>query len=187
MSQNPKPLLRKEFHQLNEQGCERVAAATAELVLKALRLDHQNKTAVQIALRGELGAGKTTWVRAFLRACGIRDRVKSPSFSVVESYEIDLDGCALPVHHIDFYRQTSPAEWSSAGLRDLFAQRAIVLIEWPQRAAGLPPPNIELAIAWEGDIRGEAPRRMTIEFFNRPLGPAFDGPLRQWIADVDKS
>ena len=59
-----------------------------------------------------------------------------PKTMVVESYEINLEGAALPIHHIDFYRQASPADWSSAGLRDLFAQQAIVLIEWPQRAAG---------------------------------------------------
>jgi len=187
MSQNPKPLLRKEFHHLDTQACERIAAATARLVLQALRHDRHNTTAVQIALRGELGAGKTTWVRGFLRACGIRDRVKSPSFSVVESYEIDLEGAALPIHHIDFYRQASPADWSSAGLRDLFAQRAIVLIEWPQRAAGLPAVHIALELAWEDDVSGDAPRCLTIEFFNRPDGLSFDGPLPQWIADVDRS
>jgi tRNA threonylcarbamoyladenosine biosynthesis protein TsaE len=183
MSQNPKPLLRKEFHHLDAQACERIAAATARLVLQALRQDRHNKTAVQIALRGELGAGKTTWVRA----CGIRDRIKSPSFSVVESYEIDLEGANLPIHHIDFYRQTSPADWSSAGLRDLFAQRAVVLIEWPQRAAGLPAAHIALELAWEDDVSGDAPRCLTIEFFNRPEGLSFDGLLPQWITDVDKS
>ena len=187
MSQNPKPLLHKEFHHLDAQACERIAAATAQLVLQALRQDHHPRIAAQITLRGELGAGKTTWIRGFLRACGIRDRVKSPSFSVVESYEIDLEGAALPVHHIDFYRQTSPTDWSSAGLRDLFTQRAIVLIEWPQRAAGLPEAHIELELDWEDDVSGDAPRCLMIKFFKRPDGLSFDSLLPQWIADVDKS
>ncbi|MFP5397919.1 MAG: tRNA (adenosine(37)-N6)-threonylcarbamoyltransferase complex ATPase subunit type 1 TsaE [Gammaproteobacteria bacterium] len=88
-----------------------------------------------IELRGDLGAGKTTFVRHLLRALGVSGRIKSPTYALVEPYE--LDGGA--VSHCDFYRFDDPREWDDAGLRDLFAAPGLKLVEWPERAAALLP------------------------------------------------
>jgi tRNA threonylcarbamoyladenosine biosynthesis protein TsaE len=96
-----------------------------------------------ITLHGPLGAGKTTFVRHLLRALGVQGRIKSPTYAVVEPYE--LPGCA--VSHFDFYRFDDPREWSDAGFRDLFAAPGLKLAEWPEKAeALLPQPDLALHI-----------------------------------------
>ena len=89
-----------------------------------------------IALRGDLGAGKTTFVRHLLRALGIAGRIKSPTYAVVEPHEAP-DG--LAIFHFDFYRFSDPREWDDAGFRDIFAGPGLKLAEWPDNAAGRIP------------------------------------------------
>jgi tRNA threonylcarbamoyladenosine biosynthesis protein TsaE len=89
-----------------------------------------------IELHGELGAGKTTVVRHLLRALGVQGRIKSPTYAVVEPYEVE----GLAIWHFDFYRFTDPREWEDAGFRDIFAGPGLKLAEWPENAAGLLPP-----------------------------------------------
>ena len=105
-----------------------------------------------IELHGELGAGKTTLVRHVLRALGVQGRIKSPTYAIVEPYEIGnsdrpelVEGpqpleAPLQVWHFDFYRFTDPREWEDAGFRDIFAGPGLKLAEWPENAAGLLPP-----------------------------------------------
>ncbi|MBL0141775.1 MAG: tRNA (adenosine(37)-N6)-threonylcarbamoyltransferase complex ATPase subunit type 1 TsaE [Betaproteobacteria bacterium] len=96
-----------------------------------------------VTLRGELGAGKTTLVRGLLRALGHAGRVKSPTYALVELYEVSR----LSLYHFDFYRFHDPSEWIDAGFRDTFNGRNICLIEWPERARGqLPPADLEVAL-----------------------------------------
>lgn len=89
-----------------------------------------------IALHGDLGAGKTTFVRHLLRALGIAGRIKSPTYAVVEPHEAP-DG--LAIFHFDFYRFNDPREWEDAGFRDIFAGPGLKLAEWPDNAAGHVP------------------------------------------------
>ena len=89
-----------------------------------------------IALHGDLGAGKTTFVRHLLRALGIEGRIKSPTYAVVEPHEAP-DG--LAIFHFDFYRFNDPREWDDAGFRDIFAGPGLKLAEWPENAAGRIP------------------------------------------------
>ena len=89
-----------------------------------------------IALQGDLGAGKTTFVRHLLRALGIAGRIKSPTYAVVEPHEAP-DG--LAIFHFDFYRFSDPREWEDAGFRDIFAGPGLKLAEWPENAAGRIP------------------------------------------------
>jgi tRNA threonylcarbamoyladenosine biosynthesis protein TsaE len=89
-----------------------------------------------IALHGDLGAGKTTFVRHLLRALGIEGRIKSPTYAVVEPHEAP-DG--LAIFHFDFYRFNDPREWDDAGFRDIFAGPGLKLAEWPENAVGRTP------------------------------------------------
>lgn len=92
-------------------------------------------------LYGDLGAGKTTFARAFLRALGVGERVKSPTYSLVEGYDI----CERRAFHLDLYRIADPGELEWLGLDSLAEPGAIVLVEWPERGAGaLPPVDLEL-------------------------------------------
>ncbi len=88
-----------------------------------------------IELHGDLGAGKTTLVRHILRALGVQGRVKSPTYAVVEPYELPN----LNIWHFDFYRFSDPREWEDAGFRDIFASPGLKLAEWPEKAAGFIP------------------------------------------------
>ena len=97
-----------------------------------------------IELHGDLGAGKTTFVRHLLRALGVPGRVKSPTYAVVEPYELP----DLNVWHFDFYRFSDPREWEDAGFRDIFASPGLKLAEWPEKAAGFIP-RADLAIQLE--------------------------------------
>jgi tRNA threonylcarbamoyladenosine biosynthesis protein TsaE len=88
-----------------------------------------------IELHGELGAGKTTLVRHLLRALGVQGLIKSPTYAVLEPYEVN----GLPVWHFDFYRFSDPREWEDAGFRDIFAGPGLKLAEWPENAGTLLP------------------------------------------------
>lgn len=87
-----------------------------------------------ITLEGDLGAGKTTFTRHLLQALGVQGRIKSPTYAVMESYEV-----GWPVAHFDFYRFSDPQEWEDAGFRDVFAAPGLKICEWPHKAAGLMP------------------------------------------------
>jgi tRNA threonylcarbamoyladenosine biosynthesis protein TsaE len=87
-------------------------------------------------LEGDLGSGKTTLVRALLRALGHTGPVKSPTYSLVEVYVIS----SLYFYHFDFYRFESPEEFLDAGLGEYFNDASICLVEWPEKAQGCAPP-----------------------------------------------
>ena len=113
-------------------------------------------SSVFITLHGELGAGKTTLVRHLLRALGVRGRIKSPTYAVVEPYELP----GLPVWHFDFYRFGDPREWEDAGFRDVFAAPGLKLAEWPEKAAALIP-SADIAINIEAI--DDTSRRATLQ------------------------
>jgi tRNA threonylcarbamoyladenosine biosynthesis protein TsaE len=95
-----------------------------------------------IELHGDLGAGKTTLARHLLRALGVHGRVKSPTYTIVEPYQVPLPPSQvspLQIWHFDFFRFNDPREWEDAGFRDIFAGPGLKLAEWPEQAAGLLP------------------------------------------------
>ena len=112
-----------------------------------------------IELRGNLGAGKTTFVRHLLRAAGVTGRIKSPTYAVVEPHQAGSGDSAWPIWHFDFYRFNDPQEWEDAGFRDIFAGPGLKLMEWPDKVAGqLPPPDWVIAL----DAIDEDQRRVQI-------------------------
>ena len=103
-----------------------------------------------IHLSGELGAGKTTFARALLQAVGVGERVKSPTYSLIESYRVG----ALDVHHLDLYRIADPGELEWLGLPDLATPSALLLVEWPERGGdALPVPDLHLFLRHAGSTR----------------------------------
>lgn len=105
---------------------------------------------VQVQLRGELGTGKTTLVRGCLRALGYVERVKSPSYSLVEPYKLSK----LSLYHFDFYRLREPTEWLDAGFRDYFNDASVCLVEWPEMAGDtLPLPDLQIHLEHAGQAR----------------------------------
>jgi tRNA threonylcarbamoyladenosine biosynthesis protein TsaE len=108
-----------------------------------------------IELHGELGAGKTTLVRHILRALGVQGRIKSPTYAVVEPYEIS----GLSIWHFDFYRFNDPREWEDAGFRDLFSSPGLKLAEWPEKAGALLP-KADLVVRIE--VRDDDTRAVTL-------------------------
>ena len=104
-----------------------------------------------IELHGDLGAGKTSFVRHLLRALGVAGPIKSPTYAVVEPHQAP-DG--LAISHFDFYRFADPREWEDAGLRDLFAAPGLKLAEWPEHAAPLlPAADLTLRLDVDADER----------------------------------
>ena len=97
-----------------------------------------------IELRGDLGAGKTTFVRHLLGALGVQGRIKSPTYTVVEPYEL---ASGLNIWHFDFYRFNDPDEWEEAGFRELFASPGLKLAEWASNAGPhIPQADLVLTI-----------------------------------------
>jgi tRNA threonylcarbamoyladenosine biosynthesis protein TsaE len=111
--------------------------------------NNRNDGAV-VYLQGELGAGKTTCVRSFLRAVGVSGLVRSPTYTLLETYTRP----ELTVVHIDLYRLQSPQEVQELGLRDLMSPGVVLWVEWPERGGSLlPPADVHLAFEYAGEAR----------------------------------
>ena len=103
-----------------------------------------------VYLEGDLGAGKTTLARGFMRGVGYQGRVKSPTYTLLEPYELEKVSC----YHFDLYRLSDAEELEYLGIKDLLKPDAYMLIEWPEKGiGGLPSPDIVLRIAHQGDAR----------------------------------
>jgi tRNA threonylcarbamoyladenosine biosynthesis protein TsaE len=111
-------------------------------------------------LQGELGAGKTTCVRSLLRTFGVTGLVRSPTYTLIETY---LAG-ALTCTHIDLYRLSGEADAEDLGLRDLGGPNCLILVEWPMKGgAAVPRPDLDLRLAYADDGRSAQLRSLTAQ------------------------
>ena len=100
-----------------------------------------------IYLKGEIGAGKTTFVRSFLRAVGVVGAIKSPTFSILESYQLQDQ----LIYHFDLYRITSPDELEYLDYREYLSIISLCFIEWPEHGGNLlPEPDFLLNLSCKG-------------------------------------
>ena len=143
------------WHWPDEAACAACATALAARLASA-RQSRPDAADLTVELHGPLGAGKTTFVRHLLRALGVRGRIKSPTYAVVEPHRVP----GLDISHFDFYRFDDPREWEDAGFREVFAAPGLKLVEWPQKAGALlPTPDLRLEIT----ALDEARRQVTLQ------------------------
>ena len=146
---NEKPIV-KTLHWPDEPACAVFAEDLALCPALAQAL---------VCLHGDLGAGKTTLTRYLLQALGVTDRIKSPTYPVVEPYEVAVGASLLSIWHFDFYRFNDPREWEDAGFRDIFASPGLKICEWPDKAHGiLPASDLDIFI----DVNADASRNVRL-------------------------
>jgi len=125
-SQDCKCLASKQIFLANEEQQITLARTVAE----------QLKSSFVMLLKGDLGAGKTTFARGFIQASSFDGVVKSPTYTLVEPYPINAGRMC---YHFDLYRLADPEELEFIGARDYFNQQDVCLVEWPEKAAGYLP------------------------------------------------
>jgi tRNA threonylcarbamoyladenosine biosynthesis protein TsaE len=126
----------------DEGATSRLGAALAQALL-ATR-EAIARSGFVIGLSGELGSGKTALVRATLRRLGVTGKVRSPTFSLLELYDVSR----LNFYHFDFYRFSKPEDFANSGFRDFFAPGSVCAIEWPERA-GVAVFSIDLQVTMQ--------------------------------------
>lgn len=154
-------------------------ALGADLARAIAQQAQDGRAGLTLHFSGDLGAGKTTLIRALLRALGVTGRIKSPTYTLVEPYEIVLQrhqpgpdapkstlelrrNISLYCYHFDFYRFADPREFLEAGFREYFNEDSLCFVEWPERVEGeaapgatrlLPPADIRVRLDLDGDGR----------------------------------
>jgi tRNA threonylcarbamoyladenosine biosynthesis protein TsaE len=127
-------------------------SSTTEALGQALArsLPDAGRAGAVLYLQGELGAGKTTCVRSLLRAFGVTGLVRSPTYTLVEIYQVAALTCA----HVDLYRLQSLTEVDELGLRDLTGPGSLLMVEWPEKGgAEVPAADLNVTLRYAGDAR----------------------------------
>ncbi len=120
-----------------------VISSPEEMEVFAAGCARHLRSGFKLYLQGELGAGKTTFVRGLLRGFDYKGIVKSPTYTLVENYQ----AASRPIYHFDLYRLATPSELADIGYRDYFDGHSICLVEWPERGKEwLPDPDLLIEI-----------------------------------------
>jgi len=162
MTENQMPWASKaSLKQYCRQEAETAALATAFAASLELFLNLNPSAHLNISLEGDLGAGKTTFARYLIQSLGHDGKVKSPTYTLCESYPIHQSNpktnvLSFTVHHFDLYRMRDPLEWQEAGFAELFDVPGFCIIEWPDKAEGTLPAfdiRIQLVAGTDEDDR----------------------------------
>ena len=122
-----------EYFLVDERATIAVGGGLAQVVLAQDEQNDKMQPALIVYLKGDLGAGKTTLTRGFVRGMGHQGNVKSPTYTLVEPYELP----PWQVYHFDLYRLGDAEELEYMGIRDYFAENCCCFIEWPEKGAGI--------------------------------------------------
>ena len=145
MAKIPEPLDTITHYCRQEADTARLAEQFAKSIRKELGLNP--KSHLNIALVGDLGAGKTTFARYLIQGLGFTGKVKSPTYTLCELYTLQIGKHSFTAHHFDLYRVRDPLEWQEAGFAEYFDVPGFCLIEWPEKAADtLPPFDLQIAL-----------------------------------------
>ena len=124
----------------------------------------ESNTLHYLYFSGEIGSGKTSYIRILLKHIGINETIKSPSFNMVEHYETEKK----TIYHIDLFRMRNPTAWQHGEIRSLFEEEnSLIFLEWPEKAKGLPTPDARLEISL-GEYLIEKNRRDLSIYFKEP-------------------
>jgi tRNA threonylcarbamoyladenosine biosynthesis protein TsaE len=152
------------------QKVAKIVASEEAMIALGMKLGRHSGCIGTIFLQGDLGVGKTTFVRGWLRGGGYMGTVKSPTYSLIGYYPLAAGVC----YHLDFYRLDSGDESESLGLRDLVVDSALMFIEWPEQAAGwLPRPDLCIRIRYVASGRRETMLRACTQVGNNLLRGLF--------------
>ncbi|QWD64732.1 tRNA (adenosine(37)-N6)-threonylcarbamoyltransferase complex ATPase subunit type 1 TsaE [Polynucleobacter sp. MWH-UH2A] len=145
MAKIPEPLDTITHYCRQEADTAQLAQGIAASIRKGL--EQNPGSHLNIALEGDLGAGKTTFARYLIQGLGYAGKVKSPTYTLCEPYALQTNNTPYSAHHFDLYRMRDPLEWQEAGFAEYFDAPGFCLIEWPEKAEGtLPPFDIEIAL-----------------------------------------
>jgi tRNA threonylcarbamoyladenosine biosynthesis protein TsaE len=139
-----------ELNLPDSEATEALGRALARSLLAEAAQGGELPAGAVVYLRGELGAGKTTCVRSLLRALGVAGLVRSPTYTLVETYPVG----ALTCVHVDLYRLQTLTEVDELGLRDLLGPGCLLLVEWPEKGSqALPPADVDVSLCYAEEAR----------------------------------
>jgi tRNA threonylcarbamoyladenosine biosynthesis protein TsaE len=145
------PEVSYRLHLADLSATAALGAALARALLN--HEDHVRTGGFQLNLTGDLGAGKTSLVRAMLREMNVSGPIKSPTYALLEPYTVS----SLDFYHFDFYRFADPQEFAASGFRELFGPGRVCAIEWPEKAGDfLPGADLTIVLTVDGEARTAA-------------------------------
>jgi tRNA threonylcarbamoyladenosine biosynthesis protein TsaE len=132
-------------------------------------------------LKGDLGAGKTTCVRSMLRAFGVSGLIRSPTYTLIETYRLEMLTCV----HVDLYRLRGPMEADELGLRDFLSPGFLLIVEWPEKGGGaLPIGDLEASLTYAEGGRHCELRAQTSRGSEWMLNLRYDSSLRSYLSNL---